>query len=99
MGDELARIRVRVDGRVQGVGFRAQTRRRARSLEVSGWVANRPDGSVEAVFEGPRDRVESMVEWVRRGPPGASVDRVEEVPEAPAGAEGFHIEFAERPPG
>jgi acylphosphatase len=84
-----------VHGRVQGVGFRYSMIARARSLGVGGWVRNRPDGSVEAVFEGPAERVESMVDWCRRGPSGARVDSVEESPEAPLGER----EFAHHPGG
>jgi acylphosphatase len=62
-------------------------------------VRNRADGAVEAVFEGPAERVESMVVWCRRGPGGARVDAVEEHVEQPRGESGFHIEFAERTPG
>jgi acylphosphatase len=72
-----ARARVVVSGRVQGVFFRAETRNRARSLGLAGWVRNNADGNVEAVFEGDRDRVESMVEWCRRGPRHAAVEDVE----------------------
>jgi acylphosphatase len=92
-------MRVVVHGRVQGVGFRQGVSSRARSLGVSGWVLNRSDGAVEAVFEGPQDRVESMVEWCRRGPVGAHVERVDELPESPRGERGFRIEFAQRPLG
>ena len=84
-------MRVRVRGRVQGVFFRAETRARAESLGLAGWVRNAADGSVEAVFEGEPDQVESMVEWSRRGPSGAIVDEVEAVPEEPAGESGFRV--------
>lgn len=90
---------MRVRGRVQGVGFRQQAAARARSLGLGGWVANLADGSVEAVFEGPRDRVESMVEWCRRGPSGAHVSRVDERAEPLAGEAGFRVEFGRRPSG
>jgi acylphosphatase len=86
-----ARMRVRVRGRVQGVFFRAETSARAESLGLAGWVQNAADGSVEAVFEGESEKVESMVEWCRRGPGGAIVDDVEAVPEVPAGESGFHV--------
>jgi acylphosphatase len=66
-----------VRGRVQGVFFRAETRDRARSLGLAGWVRNNPDGTVEAAFEGDRERVESMVEWCRRGPRHAAVEDVD----------------------
>jgi acylphosphatase len=86
-----ARVRVRARGRVQGVFFRAETRTRAGSLGLGGWVRNAPDGSVEAVFEGDPERVESMVEWCRRGPAGAVVDDVEVVREDPTGESGFRV--------
>ena len=85
------RARVLVSGRVQGVFFREETRRRARSLGIAGWVANRPEGTVEAVFEGPREQVESMVGWCSRGPSGARVDDVQVAWEDPRGDEGFAV--------
>ena len=85
------RARVRVRGRVQGVFFRSETEARARSRGVSGWVANRPDGTVEAVFEGPRDAVESLIRWCERGPSGAQVDDVEVEWEDPRGDTGFAV--------
>jgi acylphosphatase len=87
----LARVRVRARGRVQGVFFRAEARARAESLGLAGWVANRPDGSVDAVFEGDEERVESMVGWCRHGPAGARVDDLEVVSEEQAGEEGFRV--------
>jgi acylphosphatase len=71
------RAEVRIKGAVQGVFFRVETRDRARSLGLAGWVRNALDGSVEAVFEGDSERVESMVEWCRRGPAGAHVEDVD----------------------
>jgi acylphosphatase len=84
-------MRVRVRGRVQGVFFRAETRARAESLGLAGWVRNAADGSVEAIFEGEPERVESMVEWCRRGPDGAIVEGVEALAEEPAGESGFRV--------
>ena len=72
-----ARARVVIRGRVQGVFFRAEAGERARSLGLAGWVQNTPDGTVEAVFQGDRDRVESMIAWCRRGPAAANVEDVE----------------------
>jgi acylphosphatase len=86
-----ARARVRVRGRVQGVFFRVETRDRARSLGLAGWVRNRPDGTVEAVFEGESERVQSMVGWCGRGPSGASVDGVDVEWEEPAGERKFTV--------
>ncbi|HEX2415572.1 MAG TPA: acylphosphatase [Thermoleophilaceae bacterium] len=88
---ETVRRRVVVHGRVQGVFFRDSTRRQADSLGVAGWVRNRPDGTVEAVFEGEPDAVEQMVGWARRGPRGAEVTRVEANGEAPEGLRGFDV--------
>jgi acylphosphatase len=68
-----------VSGEVQGVWFRESTRRRAESLGVTGFVRNRPDGSVEAVFEGAADAVRAAVDFVRVGPPAARVRHVEVV--------------------
>jgi acylphosphatase len=87
----MKRVRARVTGRVQGVFFRAEARSRADSLGVAGWIRNAPDGSVEAIFEGEPERVDSMVDWCRRGPPGAVVDDVEVVTEEPAGEHGFSV--------
>jgi acylphosphatase len=80
-----------VTGFVQGVSFRFEARARAGSLGVAGWIRNEPDGSVAAVFEGPRERVESMVDWCRRGPSGARVDDVEVAWEQPEGDAGFRV--------
>jgi acylphosphatase len=84
-----ARARVVVSGRVQGVFFRAETRARARSLTLAGWVRNNHDGTVEAVFEGERERVESIIEWCRRGPAMAHVDDVHVEWEEPRNDVGF----------
>ncbi len=82
---------MRVQGSVQGVFFRVETRDRARSLGVAGWVRNLRDGTVEAVFEGPEEGVESMVEWCRRGPAGARVEAVDVDWEDPDREEGFAV--------
>lgn len=87
----MTRVRVRVRGRVQGVFFRAEARARAESLGVAGWIRNADDGSVEAVFEGDDEQVESMVEWCRRGPAGARVQEIEAVEEEPVGETGFRV--------
>jgi acylphosphatase len=87
----MKRVRVRAKGRVQGVFFRAETRSRAESLGLAGWVRNAPDGTVEAVFEGDPERVDSMVEWSRCGPSGAQVDELDVTAEEPAGEAGFQV--------
>jgi acylphosphatase len=67
---------LRILGRVQGVGFRFYTERKARELGVTGWVRNCRDGSVEAVIQGAPGPVEAMIAWARRGPPSAVVAEV-----------------------
>ncbi len=74
---EKLRAHILVSGRVQGVFFRDSTKKKAQSLGVSGWVRNRPDGQVEAVFEGEEKKVKEMVDWARRGPAWAKVDRLD----------------------
>jgi acylphosphatase len=80
-----------VDGRVQGVGFRASAARQAARLGVVGWTRNLPDGRVEAVYEGPRDAVEEMLAWTRRGPVSARVDQMDIHDEEPKGERGFSV--------
>jgi acylphosphatase len=87
----VARARVIVRGRVQGVFFRAEASAHARSLGVVGWVRNRPDGVVEAAFEGQTDAVESMLRWCEQGPTGARVDAVEVTWEEPVGDAAFEV--------
>jgi acylphosphatase len=85
------RRRVVVHGFVQGVFFRDTTRRLARSQGVAGWVRNNPDGTVEAVFEGPPEAVERLVAFTREGPRGASVRRTETFDEPEEGLASFEI--------
>jgi acylphosphatase len=87
---EVVRRRVVVHGHVQGVFFR-DTRREASRRGVAGWVTNRPDGAVEAVFEGPPDAVTAMAEFCEAGPRGADVARVETSEEEPEGLSGFDV--------
>jgi acylphosphatase len=65
-----------ITGRVQGVGFRFYTERKARELSITGWVRNRRDGAVEAMVQGSSGAVEAMIAWARRGPPSAIVAEV-----------------------
>lgn len=78
-------------GRVQGVFFRDTARQMARSRGVAGWVTNRGDGAVEAVFEGEAEAVEAMIAFARQGPRGAEVDEVEVEEEQPEGLAGFSV--------
>jgi acylphosphatase len=88
---ETVRRRVVVHGNVQGVFFRDSCRREARSRGLAGWVTNRPDGAVEAVFEGEPDAVAALVDWCGHGPRGADVASVDEATEEPEGLSGFEI--------
>jgi len=76
MQERIAR-RLRIDGLVQGVGYRAWCREEAESRALAGWVRNRPDGSVEALIAGPPESVTAMIEACRAGPPAARVETVE----------------------
>ncbi|WP_230481652.1 acylphosphatase [Sphingomonas sp. Leaf21] len=73
----MIRSHLRITGRVQGVGYRYWFLTHADSLGLTGWVRNRADGSVEAVVQGPEDKVAQMVAQAESGPPAARVDRVE----------------------
>jgi acylphosphatase len=69
-------IRIRITGRVQGIGFRAAAVRQAHLLQVTGWVRNATDGSVEALLQGTHDQVDRMLSWLHQGPRGARVDEL-----------------------
>jgi acylphosphatase len=77
---EMLVIHLRIEGKVQGVGFRNWTAREARRHGLSGFIRNRLDGSVEAVFSGDADAVSALAEACGRGPMGARVDRVDVTP-------------------
>jgi len=83
-----------IEGRVQGVWFRDSTRTEATRLNLTGWVKNRFDGSVELVAEGPRDKVKKLIEWCHHGPPSARVSGVHEIKEDFTGEfDSFRITF------
>jgi acylphosphatase len=88
------RVRVVVKGWVQGVGFRADCRYEAQRLGLAGWVRNRGDGSVEALFAGPAPAVDEMVRWCEHGPANAEVSGTEvtDAPEEPVGRS-FNIRY------
>lgn len=89
------RVRLLIQGRVQGVWFRDSTRSQAIALGVCGWVRNRRDGSVEVLAEGPEDAVRRLVAWCHRGPSSARVDRASETEEAWQGEfDSFEIVFS-----
>ena len=73
------RAEVRASGRVQGVWFRQSTKLAAEQYDVSGWVRNCPDGSVEAILEGEESSVQKLVDWCRQGPQLAQVDELQVV--------------------
>ena len=81
-----------IRGRVQGVGYRVWTEMTALELGLEGWVRNRRDGTVEALFAGPQEAVEAMLEACRQGPPGARVEAIDE-------REAKHDDLALRHPG
>jgi acylphosphatase len=80
-----------VSGHVQGVFFRTACTRAAEQQGVAGWIRNRDDGCVEAVFEGSPAAVDDLVAWCRSGPRGASVTGLESLDESPIGERGFRI--------
>jgi acylphosphatase len=88
MASDAVRRRVVVRGDVQGVFFRDSTRKEAESRGLSGSVTNRPDGAVEAVFEGPREAVEALIAFCTEGPSRAHVEDVEVTEEEPEGSGG-----------
>jgi acylphosphatase len=78
-------------GQVQGVFFRDSCRQRANELHIRGWVRNRPDGAVEALFCGPAADVDAMVDWIRSGPAHAQVSRIETFDTNDPGIAGFEV--------
>lgn len=86
---QVRTIRLRIRGRVQGVGFRDAMSREAERLGITGWVRNRAGGDVEAVAQGEAAALESLVAWARRGPPAARVEHVDCGPPAPEHARSY----------
>ena len=76
MSDNI-RMHLIITGRVQGVCFRIATKKEAEKHKLFGWVKNKKDGTVEAVFEGEKQKVDSMINWCRQGPPGADVFKLD----------------------
>jgi len=92
---ENIRVRLIIEGRVQGVWFRESTRKQAEVLGVQGWVRNRREGTVEVVAEGPEESVKKLVAWCHQGPPSARVSRVRESAEAYQGEfTSFEVEYS-----
>jgi acylphosphatase len=84
-------VTVKIEGRVQGVYYRAWTKQTARGLGLDGWVRNATDGSVEAVFSGPAPAVEEMLKLCADGPPDAKVTAVTITDEGDAAPSGFKV--------
>jgi acylphosphatase len=82
---DMRRVLLRVSGRVQGVCYRAETRRAARGLGLVGHVRNLDDGDVEVLAEGAPEAIAALIAWCRKGPPHALVTDVDVVEEPPAG--------------
>lgn len=74
--EKFGRAHIFVSGRVQGVFFRSNTRKKAEELKVSGWIKNLSDSRVEAIFEGKKERVQDLIEWTKESPKGAEVNNV-----------------------
>ncbi len=92
--EEKIRVHAVITGRVQGVFFRMETKTKADSCHVTGWVRNKRDGSVEALFEGNRKNVEAVVKWCRSGPSLSRVAHVEVASEDFAGEfESFEVTY------
>lgn len=92
MTADVLRMELRIFGRVQGVAFRWYAQKTALGLGLTGWVRNRPDGSVQLTAEGPPDALDAMRRWAEKGPDHARVDRVEENRSDAAGTwTGFEI--------
>lgn len=73
----MSRIKITVYGRVQGVGFRYHTRKKAQSLNLTGYVTNKPDHTVEIVADGPDEQLQALIEWAKTGPDRANVSRIQ----------------------
>jgi acylphosphatase len=90
--NDQERAHVQISGQVQGVFFRDSTRQKAEALGLAGWVKNMPDGSVEAVFEGPSEKVREMLRWCEEGPRQASVENVDtDIEDAGGDLSGFEV--------
>jgi len=73
----LISIHIKIHGKVQGVFYRAETKKKADSLHITGWVKNMSDGTVEALFEGDEDNINQLLDWCKQGPEMAKVEKIE----------------------
>ncbi len=91
---EKVAVRVLISGKVQGVFFRDSAKKKADDLDIVGWIKNLEDGRVEALIEGDREKVESMIQWIKQGPENARVDKTEIIREKHHGSfKNFKIIF------
>ncbi len=88
-----SRAHLIIYGKVQGVFYRASARDKALRIGISGWVKNIPEGRVEAVFEGEKNRVNRMIEWCKKGPSYSQVDEVAIEWEEPEGEKHFEVRY------
>lgn len=88
---ENSAIILKIQGRVQGVYYRASAQSKAQNLGLTGWVKNSPDGSVASHAEGPKEKLEEFINWCRQGPPAASVSSVDSNWIPPQGYQDFEI--------
>jgi len=91
MNADVKSVKAVIHGRVQGVWYRGWTEKTATALGLSGWVRNRPDGSVEALFSGPQDAVDRMLADCRDGPPLARVTDIDVAPDVSPDRPGFQV--------
>ena len=89
----MKRAHVLIYGKVQGVWFRAHTKKEANRIDICGWVRNIKDGSVEAIFEGNDDQIGEIINWCHKGPDMSRVDKVKVSYEKPEGEIGFEIRY------
>ena len=85
------KLHIFISGNVQGVFFRAHTKEKADELGLSGWVRNTNDGRVEAVFKGPKNKIDKMIKWCWRGSPGSKVTSIKTIKTIRPVKEGFEI--------
>lgn len=90
---EKGRAHLFISGRVQGVTYRASTKRQAKMRGLNGWVKNLSDGRVEAVFEGSKEKIKEMITWCQDGPSRARVEDLEVTWEKTKGIRGFEVRY------
>ena len=89
----MKRVHVIIKGYVQGIGLRYNTREKAESLGLTGWIKNNPDNSVEAVFEGPEEMINEILEFCKKGTIGSKVIGIKIRKEPVENLKGFEIKF------